>query len=446
MYQIKLILLLLLFSFSVHGATDCESAFHSTSKSGVSNWLGKKDLLDTINNSPEINSSREYQLQYKDKTLNSTAKSNWLSSEQLVELVKDSNEIHDSRTYRIRYRPTEPNLMRRTAQVGAAGAKTAMAVTQTAVNTVTQQYKKLQEDARSAALEEAKQRQAENPEAIESASVENSNTVMTNLKYVGKAMAGTAVGLGAAGAKTVTNKAKQLSSVGVNAVSNARKKASEARAERVAARADARTERAKVKVETKEQEARNKEEAKQQKAQAQEEAKQQQAEQRAQRQQEREQARANRRSQWRFGFSNWLGPSNKDSSRTEQTPTETSAQETSTKEADKTAQQPKTPPAQETKSKDKAKTRKEAEQQQAEQQREKLLNQTISDALNLGARINKALATANIINMKDLLEKSEAQLLEVKDIGKKSVEKIKEQLKEKDLSLQTSTAVETEFA
>ncbi len=447
--NVKLYFIFLLFHCAVYSASNCESVFHSKSKSGISNWLTHTDLLTAVENSAEINSSREYRLQYKDPTFNAKAISNWISFEQFTEFVKNSPEMNNPRMYRVRYRSSEPNLTRAAAQAGADGAKTAITFTRTAV-------KKMNERVERAANESLRQIVAKggadksnkakdnqtNSEATENASLEN-NTLMENLKFAGKAMPAIAVDLGKAGAKAAT-------SAGVNAVSNVGKKMADARANRVAARADRRAERAQAQAEAKEQKAQEKAEraqaeAKEQKAQEKAERAQAQAEATAEAEaktdikEQRADVRASRYETARQAFQNseavgravrstvtgLLPESVVTAGKTavaklKQKRTDTAETETKTEEADKTAKQLKAPQAQEA---------------QSTEIKLEILDQKISDVLNLGTRINKALANANIIDLKDLIQMSEVDLFKAPDIGKKSIEQIKEQLKEKGHSL-----------
>ena len=396
--NIKLYLIFLLFPCAVYSATDCELTFHSKSKSRFSLWLSFKSLSETVKH-PEINTSRLYQLQYRDPVFNSTSKSDWLSYNKLVQFVQDAenNPAAIARTYQIRYKLDQPNLAHRTAQTG-------LAVARNTVNTVIQPYKKLQDDVRAS----VQQRTEENLD---------SNSFSENLKFVGKLMAANTVGLGVAGVKTAANAT-------ANTVSNAGKKIAEARANRVAARADRRAERAQAKVEAKEQKAQEKADRRTERAQAKVEAKEQKA-------QEKAQAEADAKAQ-------------ADAKTQAEADAKTQAEADAKTQAEADA---KTQAEADAKTQAEADAKKQrAQKAQSTETAPEILNQKISDYLNLGTRLNKTLPNANIITMKDLLERSEADLLKVKDIAEKSVEKIKEQLKEKGLSLRLPTAVESEWA
>ena len=417
MYQIKnktlYLIFLLLFPFAVYSTSDCKVAFHSKARSGTSNWLSHSELSKAVIDSSEINSSKEYQLQYKDKTFNSIARSGWLSSEQLVDFVKTSEEMNDSRVYRLRYRPSEPGLVRRTAQAGVTAAKTTFEtakqinteVRDTFENARQESLKQVVRDANNQS-NKAEDSQA-NPEATENASTatgnENSNSFMENLKFTGKVTAATAAGLGAAGGTALANKAKQLSS-----------DRAAARAERVQAKQQEREQTATAKQQEREQTATAKQQEREQTATA--------------KQQEREQTAAARASRYQTARQVFQNPEAVGraalSTVTRVLPDNVVAAGENLVAVGKNVV-----------SKVKRTKNENTETETQQQATEEVLNQKISDVLNLGPRIERALSAANVVSLRNLMDMTRADLLNTKDIAEKSVEKIEEQLAENGWTL-----------
>ena len=68
-----------------------------------------------------------------------------------------------------------------------------------------------------------------------------------------------------------------------------------------------------------------------------------------------------------------------------------------------------------------------------ENEKEKLL-ETIIDDLNLTVRSYNCLKRANILTIEDLINKTEAEMLKVRNLGKKSFDEIKQKLLDRDLT------------
>jgi len=69
-----------------------------------------------------------------------------------------------------------------------------------------------------------------------------------------------------------------------------------------------------------------------------------------------------------------------------------------------------------------------------EKQKEKILIQSVEE-LDLSVRASKCVRTLNLNTISELTQKSEKELLKMKNFGKKSLNEIKEKLKKFSLSL-----------
>ena len=68
-----------------------------------------------------------------------------------------------------------------------------------------------------------------------------------------------------------------------------------------------------------------------------------------------------------------------------------------------------------------------------ENEKEKLLETSIDD-LSLTVRSYNCLKRANILTIEDLINKTEAEMLKVRNLGKKSFDEIKQKLLDRDLT------------
>ena len=94
---------LLLFTFATDSMA-CVLSFQTETRSKFSKWMSQQVLVQAVENHLENNTNRVYQLQYRESPLNIRHTSNWISYEGLQQFVINT-ATNTSTQYRIRYKP-----------------------------------------------------------------------------------------------------------------------------------------------------------------------------------------------------------------------------------------------------------------------------------------------------------------------------------------------------